>query len=47
MQTIVGTSAWVLHQDKSVWGEDAAEFNPERWMVDNKSELRRSRFLLI
>lgn len=30
--TIVGCSAWVIHQDTQVFGSDAAEFRPERWI---------------
>lgn len=30
--TIVGASAWVLHQDESVFGEKCKEFRPERWL---------------
>ncbi len=32
--TIVGCSAWVLHRNTDVFGEDVEEFRPERWLVD-------------
>jgi len=35
--TIVGCSAWVLHRDPNIFGEDVEEYRPERW-VDEKSE---------
>ena len=28
--TIVGVNAWVVHQDKTIFGEDAASWKPER-----------------
>ena len=30
--TEVGMSAWAVHQDKKVFGEDANIFRPERWL---------------
>ena len=24
-------SMWGLHQDEDIWGQDAADFRPERW----------------
>lgn len=36
--TIVGCNAWVLHRDKKVWGEDAEEFRPERWVDETDGE---------
>lgn len=30
--TIVGCSAWVIHQDRGVFGEDADVYRPERWL---------------
>lgn len=32
--TIVGVSAWVIHRNKEIFGEDVEAFRPERWMVD-------------
>jgi len=28
--------SWAIHRDKTHWGEDAEEFNPERWFEDKK-----------
>lgn len=30
--TTVGINPWVLNRDKSVYGEDADEYRPERWI---------------
>lgn len=32
--TIVGCSAWVIHRNKDIFGEDVEVFRPERWLVD-------------
>jgi cytochrome P450 len=30
--TIVALNLWGLHHDKDIWGADADEFKPERWI---------------
>ncbi|KMU88386.1 pisatin demethylase [Coccidioides immitis H538.4] len=41
--TVVGANAWVIHQDKDTFGEDAHKFRPERWIEepDRVSQMRR------
>jgi cytochrome P450 len=37
--TIIGMSAYTMHFDQSIWGEDARSFNPARWLKGNAKEL--------
>lgn len=39
----VGINTWVAHYDESVWGKDAAEFRPERWLAygDDNAQLQQ------
>ncbi len=30
--TIVGMNPWVVHHDKTIFGQDAESFNPDRWL---------------
>jgi cytochrome P450 len=34
-------SAYTIHLDKSIWGEDAKSFNPDRWQTDDAKELEK------
>ncbi|RDL39232.1 uncharacterized protein BP5553_03572 [Venustampulla echinocandica] len=43
--TIVGMNSWVVHQNKRVYGEDAASFRPERWLRDEAKGETEEEFL--
>ncbi|KUI73259.1 Benzoate 4-monooxygenase [Cytospora mali] len=36
--TIVGCSAWVLHRNRDIFGEDVDVYRPERWLVDETKD---------
>jgi cytochrome P450 len=38
--TIVGINPWVLHRDKRIFGQDADEWNPSRWLVDDTEKVK-------
>lgn len=45
--TVVGISAWVCHRDQGVFGADAEEWRPERWVdIDGEERKRMERALL-
>lgn len=37
----VAVNGWVVHRDKSVFGHDADEYRPERWLEPNAKEMQR------
>ncbi|KAK4128103.1 cytochrome P450-like protein [Parathielavia appendiculata] len=39
--TIVGCSAWVLHRDERIFGEDVEVYRPERWEVNGEGDEAR------
>lgn len=39
--TNVGINSWVAHRNLDVWGPDADEFRPERWLESSEEQLRR------
>ena len=41
LQTIVGVNPWVAHANTSVFGPDADEFRPERWLEADQASANR------
>ena len=40
-QTIVGCSPWVIHKNRDVFGPDAEQFEPDRWLKGDASAMRK------
>ncbi|KAH8594380.1 cytochrome P450 [Bisporella sp. PMI_857] len=40
--TVISVSPWALHRDQRIFGADADNFNPDRWLTSNSKELERS-----
>lgn len=43
--TSVACNGWVLHRDRDVFGQDADEFRPERWLEDEEGARRMERYM--
>jgi cytochrome P450 len=43
--TSVAVNGWVLHRDKKVFGEDAEEYRPERWLKDEETAKYMERYM--
>lgn len=39
--TVVGCNAWVVHRDKELYGDNAGEFYPERWLESDPELVQR------
>ena len=39
--TTVSISVWVIHHSKEIWGPDAREFNPDRWLREDAAHLAK------
>lgn len=45
--TWIGMFPQEVHTDPSVYGDDAREWNPSRWLTGNKNELERYNLTVI
>ncbi|CAL2031260.1 unnamed protein product [Caenorhabditis brenneri] len=43
--TMVQVDTWTLQTDKKIWGEDAEEFKPERWLTNTDHVLQKGGYL--
>ncbi|KAK4099266.1 cytochrome P450 [Parathielavia hyrcaniae] len=43
--TSVACNGWVLHRDRDVFGQDADDFRPERWLEDEERARRMERYM--
>lgn len=39
--TLVSVNSWVIHFSTEIWGSDAAEFRPDRWLEPNGAALEK------
>ncbi|KAK5058837.1 hypothetical protein LTR84_011101 [Exophiala bonariae] len=44
--TVVGVNTWVAHQNKSVFGQDADVFRPERWLESPEKASAMERYFM-
>lgn len=44
--TEIGANPYVIHRDKGVFGNDAEEFRPGRWLEDPEKEKEMERYIL-
>lgn len=45
--TIVGMHAWVIHREPSIFGSDADQFKPERWLQSDNAKVKRMESALL
>jgi cytochrome P450 len=39
LQTILSVNPWVIHRNPEVFGEDCDNFNPDRWLQEDTSQI--------
>ena len=44
--TVVGVSAWAIHRNSSIFGEDVKSFKPERWLIKDTDKVHEMERML-
>ncbi|KAK6839281.1 cytochrome P450 [Apiospora arundinis] len=39
--TILSVHPWVIHHSQELWGPDASQFNPDRWITDDATQMEQ------
>ncbi|KAL4899289.1 hypothetical protein BDW74DRAFT_183821 [Aspergillus multicolor] len=45
--TILSVNLWVIHRNTEIFGSDANEFNPERWLTGDKERAAKMEYYLV
>lgn len=43
--TVLSVPAYTIHHDTAIWGADALEYRPDRWLEDNITERQKNAFI--
>ena len=43
--TVLSVPAYTIQRDVEIWGQDAEQYNPERWLNDEEDE-KKSGFII-
>ena len=47
MQTILSVNPWLIHRNQELFGTDAHEYNPERWLGDSATVKQMEKNLIL
>lgn len=47
LQNSLGINPWVAHANKDIFGDDAGQFRPERWLASKEATQRMDRYWLL
>lgn len=39
--TVLSISTYTVHRNREIYGDDASEFNPDRWLTENRGEMEK------
>ena len=42
LQTILSVNPWAIHHNVDLFGQDADDFNPDRWLVAGSKKMEKN-----